>query len=72
MAQLAHTYPSDYPPGTHKDLDTAWSILDTLAPGVLSDTTRVLLAGMIISALAKARKEGARSRDDGPSHEEDS
>lgn len=53
--QTEHTYPSNYPPGTHWAIDAAWKILDTLTPGVLSIEARSLLAGMIAGRLMRER-----------------
>jgi hypothetical protein len=52
-----HTYPSDYPPGTHWAVDEAWAILDMLAPGVLDADHRNFLAGMIAGTLERVRDE---------------
>ena len=61
-----HTYPSDYPPGTHWTTDEAWHILDTLKPGVLSDDVRYFLAGAIAGTLmrvARARNAVQQNRE---------
>jgi hypothetical protein len=54
-----HTYPSDYPPGTHWAVDAAWEILDRLKPGLLDLETRSLLAGMIAGRLVRERGPSA-------------
>lgn len=58
MDALQHTYPPDYPPGTHWALDEAWAILDTFRPGGMTDDMRSLLAGMITGTLLRLAREG--------------
>jgi hypothetical protein len=59
MAEQEHTYPSDYPPGTHWATDEAWHILDILTPGVLSDDVRAFLAGAIAGTLMRVARARA-------------
>jgi hypothetical protein len=56
MSDEQHSYPSNYPPGTHWAIDVAWDILDRFRPGVISFENRALLAGMITSALMRERR----------------
>lgn len=51
-----HTYPSEYPPGTHWASDAAWEILDRLTPGAISDDVRAYLAGSIAGRLMMERE----------------
>ena len=57
---VQHTYPSNYPPGTHWATDEAWAILDTLKPGVISDDVRFFLAGSIAGTLMRIRRDAMR------------
>lgn len=52
-----HTYPSNYPPGTHWAIDAAWEILDVFKPGAINPDNRALLAGMIAGRLVKERRD---------------
>lgn len=52
-----HTYPSNYPPGTHWAVDAGWEILDIVKPGVIQDDVRFMLAGMIAGRLMRERDE---------------
>lgn len=58
--EKVHTYPSNYRPGTHWAITVSWEVLDFINPGVLSDDTRALLAGMIAGQLMKERERAAR------------
>jgi hypothetical protein len=58
-----HTYPKGYDP---RDPDCfvpvriAWSIVDTLAPGAISDAERDLITGQIAFAIDSAHRQGQR------------
>jgi hypothetical protein len=57
MSTPQHTYPPDYPPGTHWAVDEAWGILDTLRPDAIHPDIRLLLAGMIAGTLVRIRRD---------------
>jgi hypothetical protein len=63
MPQPQHTYPLSYRPGTYWALEDAWDILDSLQPGVLSETIRDFLAGQIAGALMRRAGEPWRALD---------
>lgn len=61
MSEAKHEYPSKYPPdGTGGDLDEAWAILDSVAPGVIPTDIRAFLAGQIVGLLMRKRNEHER------------
>lgn len=54
-------YPSRYYPGSgNKDLDEAWTILDSVKDGVIPDDVRAYLAGQITGVIARIRLEETR------------
>jgi hypothetical protein len=58
MSEPQHTYPPIYTPGESWAADEAWAILDTLRPGVLTEVTRLFLAGMVTGALLRLSRDG--------------
>jgi hypothetical protein len=66
MTTPEHTYPSDYPPGTHWATDEAWHVLDILTPGVLSDDVRAFLAGAIAGTLLRVARRQRNAEEDAP------
>lgn len=57
-----HTYPSQYPPGSHWAVDAGWEILDVFVPGVISDDVRCIIAGMIAGRLMMERERAANDK----------
>lgn len=58
-----HTYPEGRGPGIHWALDEAWTILDTIRPGVIPDEVRVFLSGMIAGTLMRLRAMPGRAEE---------
>jgi hypothetical protein len=52
-----HTYPLFSGPGTSWSLTEAWTIVDRLKPGVLTNDERDFLAGMIAGTLDRIRNK---------------
>ena len=57
-----HTYPSQFPTGSHWAITEAWAILDLLAPDVLSEAQRALLAGAIAGTLMRVVDHARQGR----------
>ena len=58
MTDAKHTYPSNYPLGTHWATDEAWRILDHIKPGIIPADIRAYLAGAIAGVVMKYAVEG--------------
>lgn len=54
---LEHIYPSEHLPGSHWAVTEAWTIVDAIKPGVLSEDVRCYLAGTIAGTLVRLRQE---------------
>jgi hypothetical protein len=53
-----HEYPSNYPPGSGSwSLDEAWSILDSIKPGLIPTDVRAFLAGQIAGTLERIKAQ---------------
>lgn len=54
---LEHVHPQEYLPGSHWAVTEAWTIVDSVKPGLLSEEVRCYLAGSIAGTLVRLRQE---------------